>query len=64
MPFTAYGDRCCHPHCQEACLKAHLTIELQQQTKENGFSHLKKKDRCSTFKSTQSVHHSFIRFSK
>lgn len=42
MSFTASEDRCCHPHCQEASLKAHLIIELQQQTKENGFLDKKK----------------------
>lgn len=30
MSFTASGDRRCHPCYQEAHLKAHLIIELQQ----------------------------------
>lgn len=44
MSFTASEDRCCHPHLQEARLKAHLIIELQQPASQNPYPH--KNDVC------------------
>lgn len=46
MSFTASGDRCCQPHYQEARLKAHLIIELQQPAIQHEFPH--KNDVCIT----------------